>query len=84
MSQVQQLIAAINVLVRQMEEQSAQIRSFNSKLEQMEQHMNQVLGSNHSAGQKMIRQIEQTREQNNQTLNRLQMAKDKLQQIRLV
>lgn len=84
MSQIQQLIAAINMSAGQIDQQSTQLRDFKSKLDELSRHVETTLGSSNSSGRQMLDQISATTKQIDDTLNRLQSAKEKLQQIRLV
>ena len=84
MSQIQQLAAAINVSVRQIDEQIAKLGNYQSKLEEMAQRVDSALGNEDSRGREMLNQISMTKQQLDETINQLRVAGEKLRQIRLV
>ena len=84
MSQIQQLAAAINVSVRQIDEQIAKLGNYQSKLEEMAQLVDSALGNEDSGGREMLNQISMTKQQLDETINQLRVAGEKLRQIRLV
>ena len=84
MSQIQQLAAAINVSVRQIDEQIAKLGNYQSKLEEMAQRVDSALGNEDSEGREMLNQISMTKQQLDETINQLRVAGEKLRQIRLV
>ena len=84
MSQIQQLAAAINVSVRQIDEQIAKLGNYQSKLEEMAQRVDSALGNEVSVGREMLNQISMTKQQLDETINQLRVAGEKLRQIRLV
>ena len=84
MSQIQQLAAAINVSVRQIDEQIAKLGNYQSKLEEMAQRVDSALGNEDSGGREMLNQISMTKQQLDETINQLRVSGEKLRQIRLV
>ena len=84
MSKIQQLIAAINVLVTQIDSQEMRIRDFNRRLEDMRSQIDTVMGTENPSAQRMLSQISATMDRNTETLRMLEAAKDRLRQIQLV
>ena len=84
MSKIQQLIAAINVSVTQIDSQEMRIRDFNRRLEEMRSQIDTVMGTENPSAQRMLSQISATMNRNTETLRMLAAAKDRLRQIQLV
>ncbi len=84
MSKIQQLIAAINVSVTQIDSQEMKIRDFNRRLEEMRSQIDTVMGTENPSAQRMLSQISATMDRNTETLRMLEAAKDRLRQIQLV
>lgn len=84
MSKIQQLIAAINVSVTQIDSQEMRIRDFNRRLEEMRSQIDTVMGTENPSAQRMLSQISATMNRNTETLRMLEAAKDRLRQIQLV
>ena len=84
MSKIQQLIAAINVSVTQIDSQEMKIRDFNRRLEDMRSQIDTVMGTENPSAQRMLSQISATMNRNTETLRMLEAAKDRLRQIQLV
>ncbi|HJB19947.1 MAG TPA: hypothetical protein H9782_11945 [Candidatus Bariatricus faecipullorum] len=84
MSKIQQLIAAINVSVTQIDSQEMRIRDFNRRLEDMRSQIDTVMGTENPSAQRMLSQISATMDRNTETLRMLEAAKDRLRQIQLV
>ena len=84
MSKIQQLIAAINVSVTQIDSQEMRIRDFNRRLEDMRSQIDTVMGTENPSAQRMLSQISATMNRNTETLRMLEAAKDRLRQIQLV
>ena len=84
MSKIQQLIAAINVSVTQIDSQEMRIRDFNRRLEEMRSQIDTVMGTENPSAQRMLSQISATMDRNTETLRMLEAAKDRLRQIQLV
>ncbi len=84
MSKIQQLIAAINVSVTQIDSQEMKIRDFNRRLEDMRSQIDTVMGTENPSAQRMLSQISATMDRNTETLRMLEAAKDRLRQIQLV
>ena len=84
MSKIQQLIAAINVSVTQIDSQEMKIRDFNRRLEEMRSQIDTVMGTENPSAQRMLSQISATMNRNTETLRMLEAAKDRLRQIQLV
>lgn len=83
MSMVQQLIAAVAAAEQQIDQQIAQLHSYRAELSQAAVHIQNTLGgSTQSYGEDMIRQLSATGEKVAQSLNRLQLAKEKLQLVK--
>ena len=84
MSKIQQLIAAINVSVTQIDSQEMRIRDFNRRLDDMRSQIDTVMGTENPSAQRMLSQISATMDRNTETLRMLEAAKDRLRQIQLV
>ena len=84
MSKIQQLIAAINVSVTEIDSQEMRIRDFNRRLEDMRSQIDTVMGTENPSAQRMLSQISATMDRNTETLRMLEAAKDRLRQIQLV
>ena len=84
MSKIQQLIAAINVSVTQIDSQEMRIRDFNRRLEDMRSQIDTVMGTENPSAQRMLSQISATMDRNTETLRMLEAAKDRQRQIQLV
>ena len=84
MSKIQQLIAAINVSVTQIDSQEMRIRDFNRRLEDMRSQIDTVMGTENPSAQRMLSQISATMDRNTEKLRMLEAAKDRLRQIQLV
>ena len=84
MSKIQQLIAAINVSVTQIDSQEMRIRDFNRRLEDMRSQIDTVMGTENPSAQRMLSKISATMDRNTETLRMLEAAKDRLRQIQLV
>ena len=54
MSKIQQLIAAINVSVTQIDSQEMRIRDFNRRLEEMRSQIDTVMGTENPSAQRML------------------------------
>ena len=85
MSMIMQLIQAVGVAERQIEQQSSQLNAYKGQIDQV---INQVQaafgGSNDQYGNQMIQQLQVTKNQIDETLNRLNLAKEKLTQVRTI
>lgn len=85
MSMIMQLIQAVGVAERQIEQQSSQLTAYKGQIDQV---INQVQaafgGSNDQYGNQMIQQLQITKNQIDETLNRLNLAKEKLTQVRTI
>lgn len=85
MSMIMQLIQAVGVAERQIEQQSSQLTAYKGQIDQV---INQVQaafgGSNDQYGNQMIQQLQVTKNQIDETLSRLNLAKEKLAQVRTI
>ena len=85
MSMVTELIAAVSNAERQIDDQIAKLKSFQGEIDSAKQRADAAFsGSTVSCGQRMIEQLSQTNQQITDTIGRLQNAKDKLIQVRMV
>lgn len=85
MSMVQQLISAVTNAQRQIDDQILKLSSYSGEIDEVTLRVNAAFsGSQREYGQQMLQQLSQTKQQVNQTVERLQDAKDKLTQVRMV
>lgn len=85
MSMVQQLISAVTNAERQIDEQMSKLNSYSGEIDEVTQRVDAAFsGSQREYGQQMLQQLSQTKQQVDQTIERLQTAKDKLIQVRMV
>ena len=85
MSMVTDLIAAVTNAERQIDEQIMRLKSYQSEIETVSKRADAAFsGSTVQYGQKMIEQLSKTSQQINDTINRLQAAKEKLIQVRMI
>ncbi len=85
MSMIQQLISAITNAERQIDDQMSKLRSYNAEIDQVMQRVETNLsGSQRDYGQQMLQQLSLTKRQVQQTMDRLQNAKDKLIQVKMI
>lgn len=85
MSMVQQLIAAVTSAERQIDDQISKLRSYVGEIDQVTQRVEADFnGSHRDYGQQMMQQLSSTKKQVEQTIERLQTAKDKLVQVRMI
>ena len=85
MSMVQELITAVTNAERQIDDQIMKLRSYSSEIEKVTQRVDSAFsGSEKQYGQQMMGQLSMTKTQVNDTLTRLQTAKDTLVQVRMI
>lgn len=85
MSMIQQLISAISNAERQIDDQMSKLRSYGAEIDQVTQRVEANLsGSQRDYGQRMLQQLSTTKKQVEQTIERLQTAKDKLIQVKMI
>ena len=85
MSLVLQIIQAVTATEREIDDQMAKLTSYNAKVDEVMRRVQVELGgSTQSYVQEMISQLQQTKEQVDDTLQKLQAAKDKLIQVRAI
>ena len=85
MSLVEQVIAAVMGTQRQIDENLNQLRAYSRQIDNVIARVNETLsGSQREFGQNMLQQLEKTKAQVNQTINRLEAAKHKLTQVRTI
>lgn len=85
MSTVQQLISAITNAERQIDDQISKLHSYASEIDQVTERVLATLdGSQQRYGRDMLNQLSTTKQTVEQTVEKLQAAKDKLIQVRLV
>lgn len=85
MSMVMELIAAVTNAERQIDDQISKLHSYQSEIDTVAQRVNAAFsGSSNQYGQKMIDQLSQTKQQVSDTISRLQNAKEKLTQVRMI
>jgi len=82
---VQELIAAVTNAERQIDDQIMKLRDYSGEIEKVTQRVDAAFrGSEKEFGQQMVQQLSLTKTQVNDTLTRLQAAKDKLIQVRMI
>jgi len=85
MSKVMELISAISNAVRQIDDQLMKLHSYTSEIDQVTQRVQAAFnGSQREYGRNMLDQLSTTKQTVEQTVERLQAAKDKLLRVRLV
>ncbi|QTE69164.1 hypothetical protein JNO48_04495 [Clostridiales bacterium] len=85
MSLVMQIIQAVTATEREIDDQMAKLTSYNTKVDEVMRRVQAELGdSTTNYAQEMISQLQQTKEQVDDTLQKLQAAKDKLIQVRAI
>ena len=85
MSMVQQIIQAVTATQRQIDDQMAKLRSYNGQIDKvMQQVQAELSGSTQQYAQEMLNQLQQTKNQVEDTIGKLQAAKDKLTQVRAI
>ena len=85
MSMVQELIAAVTNAERQIDDQMMKLQSYAGEIARVTERVDSTLrGSKTQYGQQMLQQLSTTSIQVNDTLNRLQSAKDKLIRVRII
>ncbi len=85
MSMVTELIAAVSGAERQIDDQIAKLQSYQNEIDAVQQQADAAFsGSTVQHGQRMIEQLSKTKQQVADTINRLQSAKQKLTQVRMI
>ena len=85
MSMVMELISAVTDAERRIDDQISKLNSFQSEIDSVSQRVDAAFsGRNVQYGQKMIDQLSQTKQQVADTIGRLQNAKEKLTQVRMI
>ena len=85
MSLVMQIIQAVTATERAIDDQMAKLTSYNAKVDEVMRRVQAELGdSTTNYAQEMISQLQQTKAQVDDTLQKLQAAKDKLIQVRAI
>lgn len=85
MSMVQELISAVTTAERQIDDQISKLNSYVSEIDSVTERVEANLsGSQMDYGSQMLQQLAETKKQVSQTIERLQIAKEKLIQVRLV
>lgn len=85
MSMVQELIAAVTNAERQIDDQIMKLRGYSGEIEKVTQRVDSAFGgSEKQYGQQMIQQLAITNAQINDTLTRLQAAKDQLGRVKMI
>lgn len=85
MSMVMELISAVSNAERQIDDQISKLRSYQAEIDNVSQRVNAAFsGSGNQYGQKMIDQLSQTKQKVVDTISRLQSAKEKLIQVRMI
>ena len=85
MSMVMELISAVTDAERRIDDQISKLNSFQSEIDSVSQRVDAAFsGSNVQYGQNMIDQLSQTKQQIADTIGRLQNAKEKLTQVRMI
>lgn len=85
MSMVMELIAAVSNAERQIDDQISKLQSYQNEIDFVQKRVDAAFsGSNVQYGKNMIEQLSQTKQQVTDTISRLQNAKDKLIQVRII
>ncbi|MCM1222740.1 MAG: hypothetical protein NC548_50610 [Lachnospiraceae bacterium] len=85
MSMVQQIIAAVTGAERQIDDQIAKLHSYAGEIDKVINKANAAFeGSTQNYGQQMLQQLTATKMQVNQSIEKLQAAKEKLLRVRMV
>lgn len=85
MSMIQQLIASVANAERQIDEQTMKLQSYVAEIDKTTTRVNNALaGSSQAYATRMILQLSQTKKEVEETINRLQAAKEKLQRVRII
>ena len=85
MSLVMQIIQAVTATEREIDDQMSKLTSYNAKVDEVNRRVKAELGgSTQNNVQEMIIQLQQTKEQVDDTLQKLQAAKDKLIQVKAI
>lgn len=85
MSMIMELISAVTNAEHQIDDQISKLRSYESELDRVSQRVDAAFGgSEMQYGQHMTEQLSQTKKQVTDTIGRLQNAKDKLTQVRML
>lgn len=85
MSMVQQLISAITNAERQLDDQMMKLHGYINEIDQVTQRVQAAFdGSQQDYGRNMLNQLSTTKQTVEQTLEKLQAAKDKLMQVKIV
>jgi len=85
MSMVQELIAAVTNAERQIDDQIMKLQSYVGEIDKVTQRVDSAFGgSGKEFGKQMLQQLSMTKTQVNDTLGRLQEAKIKLVQVRMI
>ena len=80
-----ELINAVTNAERQLDEQISKLRSYIGEIDTVTQRAQSSLsGSQRDYGEKMLQQLSATKNQVNDTIEKLQAAKDKLIQVKMV
>ena len=85
MSMIQQLIAAVTNAEHQIDDQTMKLQSYVAEIDKTTTRVNNALGGSSQAYEtRMILQLSQTKKEVEETINRLQAAKEKLQRVRMI
>lgn len=85
MSMIMELIQAVGIAERQIDQQVSQMNAYKGQIDQVINHVQLAFGGgNDQYGTQMLLQLESTKKQIDDTLNRLNLAKEKLIRVRTV
>lgn len=85
MSMVTELTAAISQSIREIDDQMMKLRSYQSELDTVAQRVNTAFaGSTVQFEQQMLDQLGKAKEQINDTISRLENAKEKLLRVQMI
>ena len=85
MSMVTELIAAVANAERQIDDQISKLQSYQREIDSVQNRVDAAFsGSTVQYGKNMIEQLSKTKQQVTDTISRLQNAKDKLIQVRMI
>lgn len=85
MSMVQQLISAVTGAERQIDQYISSLNAYIGQIDEVTNRVNTAFsGSQKEYGQQMLQQLSVTKQEVNKTIERLQVAKDKLSRVRMI
>ena len=85
MSMIMELIQAVGTAERQIDQQASQLSAYKGQIDQVISQVQAAFGGGDDQyGSQMLQQLQNTKKQIDDTLNRLSLAKEKLIRVRTV